>query len=130
MSNQNEDDLNPLDPEVVWRKIKNVKLPFWLWMRWCGAIVAFTVYVGPYMQALAESAVVSIMHDNKDFREMQEAIGSIQTSINGINNTLTINAARAVDAEKDREKIERQVDRLVDFVINKKVELVPERDTP
>lgn len=131
MSNQ-DDEPTGLEPEALWKKIRNYKVPLWLWIRWGGAIVAFMVYVGPYMQALAEGAVVNIMRENKDFKEMQQAIGSIQSNINTINNTLTINAARAIDADKDREETKAAVNRLVEFIINKKVELTPinERSVP
>lgn len=115
---------------------------FWNWLRtveygvlarWGAAIFVIAVWVHPYAKAVAEETVLQILKEKgftiEDFKDVQitlkdlnDTAGGLAQSINNINNTLTINAGRAVDAEKDRDAIKLQVDRLVDFIINKKTD--------
>lgn len=101
--------------------------------RWVTAIVVLFLWATPYIRVAAEDAVVQILENKgftvKDFKDVQAKLkdldataGSIQQSVNSINNTLTINAGKAADGEKDRDELKGQVDRLVDYIINKKTD--------
>lgn len=104
----------------IWDKLRTIQGA--VMVRWGTAIVVMVVWIVPYMQVAAENAVIKIFKDRgftiQDFKQVQDDVGSVKQGINNINNTLTINNARAEDMKK-------QVDALVNFIINKKVENVP-----
>lgn len=91
-------------------------------VRWSMFLVGCIVFVGPWIQATAETAVIKIMESDSDFKEMKQAVGAIQTSIGNINTTLTINAINAAHDEKDRTEINRKIDLIVDALIKRKAE--------
>lgn len=117
--------------ERFWNWIRTIE--YGVLVRWGAAIFVIAVWVHPYAKAVAEETVLQILKEKgftvEDFKDVQTSLkdlsataGSMQQSIGNINNTLTINAGRAIDAEKDRDAIKLQVDRLVDYIINKKTD--------
>ncbi|MEQ1519713.1 MAG: hypothetical protein ABL936_00410 [Aestuariivirga sp.] len=115
---------------------------FWDWLRtveygvltrWAAAIFVIAVWVHPYAKAVAEETVLQILKDKgftvEDFKGVQKGledvhadVGAVKGTINNINNTLTERSATFNGLKEDVEGIHKDVDRLVDYIINKKTD--------
>lgn len=99
---------------------------FWNWIRvieygvlvrWGAAIFVIAVWVHPYAKAVAEETVIQILKDKgftiDDFEDVQTDVGALKSTVNNINNTLTINEGKADTARQ-------QIETLYEYIINKK----------
>lgn len=118
--------------EKIWNWAR--KLEYWVLVRWGVAIFMIATWAGPFVKAIAEDTVEQLMKNKgftiqefkdvqKNLEEMSASVGSMRSTVNNLNNIITTRTSEIKDIHEDQADLKKQVDRLVNFIIEKKVDL-------
>lgn len=117
--------------EKFWNWIRTIE--YGVLARWGVAIFVIVAWVHPYAKAVAEETVIQILKNKgftvEDFKQVQKGIehldadvSAVKSTINNLNNTFTERSVTFDGLKTDVGDMKKDIDRLVDYLINKKTD--------